>query len=214
VPGYWLVRHDVLTARERLNFSTLGSKPPAAQKAALYEAVNMIQLGAMPLPRFLTLHPNAKVSPDELPTLKAYLAPWMPASNSPTSEAAGVNANTHVSAGVTAGSAQPLVSLAMVQPEFNRFPFDPDFERWKPLSFTDRGDNNTFRFVLGNEIAVKVARSGHITPWPDGSRFAKVAWQQELGPDGLIYPGKFVQVELMLKDAQRYKNTDGWGWGR
>jgi hypothetical protein len=23
-----------------------------------------------------------------------------------------------------------------------------------------------------------------------------------------------VQVELMLKDAQRYKNTEGWGWGR
>jgi hypothetical protein len=54
VPGYWLVRHDVLTARERLNFSTLGSKSPAPQKAALYKAVNIIQLGAMPLPRFLT----------------------------------------------------------------------------------------------------------------------------------------------------------------
>src|SRR5580693_3582682 len=38
VPGYWLVRHDILTARQHLNFSTLGSKPPAAQKATLYEA--------------------------------------------------------------------------------------------------------------------------------------------------------------------------------
>ena len=27
VPGYWLVRHDILTAREHLNFSTLGAKP-------------------------------------------------------------------------------------------------------------------------------------------------------------------------------------------
>ncbi len=50
VPAYWLVRHDVLTAREHVNFSTLGSKPAAVQKATLYEAVNMIQLGAMPLP--------------------------------------------------------------------------------------------------------------------------------------------------------------------
>src|SRR5580693_2119500 len=33
VPAYWLVRHDVLTARQHLNFSTLGSKPPAAQRA-------------------------------------------------------------------------------------------------------------------------------------------------------------------------------------
>ena len=32
VPDYWLVRHDILTAREHLNFSTLGDKPAAAQK--------------------------------------------------------------------------------------------------------------------------------------------------------------------------------------
>ena len=37
---------------------------------------------------------------------------------------------------------------------------------------------------------------------------------QQLGADGLIHPGKFVQVELMLKDAHRYKGTEGWGWGR
>src|SRR5277367_3879549 len=51
VPAYWLVRHDILTAREHLNFSSLGAKPVAAQKATLYEAVNMVQLGAMPLPQ-------------------------------------------------------------------------------------------------------------------------------------------------------------------
>ena len=81
-------------------------------------------------------------------------------------------------------------------------------------STTDRGDNNTFRFVLGNDIAIKAAQSGNISPWPDGTRFAKIAWQQQLGPDGLVHPGKFVQVELMLKDAHRDKNTEGWGWGR
>ena len=88
------------------------------------------------------------------------------------------------------------------------------FESWKLISATDRGDNNTFRFILGNDIAVKAAQSGNISPWPDGTRFAKVAWQQKLGEDGLIHPGKFVQVELMVKDARRYKDMDGWGWGR
>jgi hypothetical protein len=29
-----------------------------------------------------------------------------------------------------------------------------------------------------------------------------------------VHPGKFVQVELMLKDATHYQTTDGWGWGR
>jgi hypothetical protein len=204
VPGYWLVRHDILAARERLDFSTLGSKPATIQKATLYEAVNMIQLGAMPLPRFTKLHPEAKVTPEELATLKAYLVPWTVT----PSEAGTVPAN-----GKAMTYAAP-VSLAAVQPEPDAFPFDPAFESWKPISFTDRGDNYTFRFVLGNDIAAKAAQSGNISPWPDGTRFAKIAWQQELGADGLVHIGKFVQVELMLKDARRYKDTDGWGWGR
>jgi hypothetical protein len=198
VPAYWLVRQDVLSAREHVNFSTLGSKPPAAQKATLYEAVNMIQLGAMPLPRFVQLHPDAKVTLEELATLKAYLAPWTPAPSPSVS---------------APGSSAP-VSLATVQPEFDGFPFDASFESWKPISTTDRGDNNTFRFILGNDVAVRAAQTGNISPWPDGARFAKIAWQQELGAGGLMHPGRFLQVELMLKDAQRYKETEGWGWGR
>jgi mono/diheme cytochrome c family protein len=201
VPGYWLVRHDILTAREGLNFSTLASEPPAEQKGALYEVVNMIQLGAMPLPRFLSLHPEAKVTPEELTTLKAYLAPWSSPPEPRTTTA-------------IPGVAQPAVSLAGVQPEFNGFPFDPVFKNWMPISFTDSGSNSTFRFVLANGIAVKAAQSGHIAPWPDGSLFAKLVWQQETGSDGLIHPGKFLQVQMMLKDAQRYKSTDGWGWGQ
>jgi len=204
VPGYWLVRHDILTAREHLNFSTLGARPPAAQKAALYEAVNMIQLGAMPLPSFLKLHPGSKVTPEELANLKAYLAPWSSPPNQPPGAPPGSDA----------GQISTPVSLSMVQPEFDGFPFDPNFERWRLLSTTDRGDNNTFRFILGNDIAVKAVQSGAISPWPDGARFAKIAWQQEASPDGLLHPGRFVQVELMLKEGKRYKDTEGWGWGR
>jgi mono/diheme cytochrome c family protein len=204
VPAYWLVRHDVLNAREHLNFSTLGSQPAAVQKATLYEAVNMIQLGAMPLPRFTKLHPEAKVTSEDLAILKAYLAPW----TATPIEGGTVPANGKA---MTCGAP---VSLAEVQPEPDALPFDPAFETWRPISFTDRGDNNTFRFVLGNDIAVKGAQAGNIAPWPDGTGFAKVAWQQELGADGLVHPGRFVQVELMLKNARRYKDTDGWGWGR
>src|SRR5580704_16286644 len=196
VPGYWLVRHDILTAREHLNFSTVGSKPAAVQKAALYEAVNMMQLGAMPLPSFLKLHPDAKVTSEELTTLKTYLAPWTPSLN-PIANATSASAS---------GTPVP-VPLAAVQPEFNEFPFEPTFESWKLISTTDRGDNRTFRFILGNDVAVKAAQAGNISPWPDGTRFAKIAWQQELGPDGLVHPGKFVQVELMpgCSSLQRHR---------
>jgi len=104
--------------------------------------------------------------------------------------------------------------LTTIPAELNGLPFESGFESWKPLSFTDRGDNNTFRMILGNEIAVKAAETGNILPWPDGARFAKIAWQQEKGEDGLVYPGKFVQVEFMVKQAAQYRDTDGWGWGR
>jgi hypothetical protein len=216
VPGYWLVRYDILTARAHLNFSTLGSKPPAAQKATLYEAANMIQLGAMPPERFLRVHPEARVSREDLAALKAYLNPWPP-ENAQLGFPQGVPA-TPLTANPAAGTSNSEISspasLSSVQPEFNGFTFDPSFETWKPLSTTDRGDNHTFRFILGNDVAVKAAQSGNISPWPDGARFAKIAWQQEPGPDGLLYPGKFVQVELMAKNATQYKSTAGWGWGR
>src|SRR5580698_3756850 len=214
VPAYWLVRHDILTAREHLNFSTLGSKPAAVQKAMLYEAVNMIQLGAMPLPSFLKLHPEAKVTPEELLTLKEYLAPWTPAPSVIGDAQQANNGKTDARPPTTSPEIPARVSLEAVNPEFNGFPLDPAFESWKPISTTDRGDNNTFRFILGNDVAVKAAQSGNTSPWPDGARLAKIAWQQQLGPDGLVHPGKFVQVELMVKDAQRYKDTEGWGWGR
>ena len=203
-PAYWLVRYDVLTAREHLNFSTLGEKPPAAQRGALFEAANFIQLGAMPLPRFTAAHPAAKISDQDLAALKAYLAPWK--TPPPASADAAHGSSTQPSTA--------LASLAAVKPALNGIPFDPTFLNWKPLSFSDRGDNNTFRFILGNDIAMRAAQSGNISPWPDGTRFAKVAWQQTLGPDGLVHPGKFIQVELMIKDARQFKDTDGWGWAR
>src|ERR1700681_1869273 len=124
VPGYWLVRRDILTARDHLNFSTLGAKPAAAQKATLYEAVNMFQLGAMPLPQFLRLHPDARVTPQELNTLKTYLAPWTPA----------LQPSTAPQAGQTQSATR--VPLTKVQPELNGLAFDPTFESWQPLSMT------------------------------------------------------------------------------
>jgi mono/diheme cytochrome c family protein len=198
VPAYWLVRQDVLTARRHLNFSTLGTKPAAAQRAALFEAVNMIQLGAMPLPQFRAVHPEAKVTAEDLAALKNYLQPW---GTLPTQAAA-------VQAPVTATRPET------VQAEPNGVAFDPSFATWKPISTTDRGDNNTFRIILGNDVAVQAIASGNLKPWPDGVRMAKIAWQQELGADGLLHPGAFVQVELMVKDHALYKDTEGWGWGR
>ncbi|HVZ85241.1 MAG TPA: cytochrome P460 family protein [Terracidiphilus sp.] len=200
-PAYWLVRRDVLQARAHLNFSTIGSRPLPAQKAALYEAVAMMQMGAMPLPSFVKLHPEARVTPEDLAAIKAYLNPW----STPLPKMENVDA---------AISSAPRINLAAVQPTANGLAFDPTLEGWRLIATTNRGDNMQFRLILGNPAAVQAAREGKVHPWPDGARFAKFAWLQTQGDDGLVYPGAFWQVELMVKNAEQYRLTDGWSWGR
>lgn len=173
----------------------------------MYEAVNMIQLGAMPLPRFVALHPEAKVTPQELMVLKSYLSPW--------SNATSAKPETDTRPPSDAAAAPtPCVRIADAPPEHNGLKLDAGLETWKLISVTDRGDNNTLRLILGNEVAMRAMQAGNIQPWPDGAKIAKVAFQKGRGPDGLIHPGKFVQIELMAKDAQLYRSTEGWGWGR
>lgn len=195
VPGYWLVRHDILSARRHLNFSTLGTKPAAAQRAALFEAVNMAELGAMPLKSFAMLHPEARVNREDLVRLEAFLAPW---------------ADTPAQTSMPAEFHLPDT----VAPNASGLNFDRNYTAWHLLSVTDRGDNDTFRFILGNNIALQAAREGKVSPWPDGAKFAKIAWQQRSTPDGEIEPGDFVQIEMMAKDGSTYRSSDGWGWGR
>jgi hypothetical protein len=199
-PAYWLVRKDIVEARAGLNFSTLGSKPEAAQKGALYESVAMMQLGTMPLPRYVQLHPEAKVTAEDIKTIKEYLSPWSSPIPLAATEDAGVG--TPVAAGHDS-----------VKPSLNGIPYE-DWRGWRLIAVTDRGDNHQFRMILGNDVAVKAAREGNVHPWPDGTRFAKLAWWQQQRPDGLVVPGAFFQVEMMIKDAQRFRDTDGWGWAR
>ncbi len=206
-PAYWIVQHDVTEGREHLNFSTLGSKPAAAQRAALFEGVNMIQLGAMPLPSYLAVHRGAGVTPAELATLRHYLETPPPAA--PQTTAAAPDDEAQYKHWLVAGE-MPL----RVQPEWNGVPFMPEYKDWKPISSTDRWDNHTMRQILGNEIALKAIAEGKIDDWPDGTVFAKVAWYQKPDGKGGITTGAFQQVELMIKDSRKYASTEGWGWGR
>jgi hypothetical protein len=75
VPAYWLVVRDVKRGRMHMNFSNFAKMSPAQQKGLLYEAVNQVQLGAMPPANYLFVHPEARVTVEELDTLKKYLHP-------------------------------------------------------------------------------------------------------------------------------------------
>ena len=170
----------------------------------------MIQLGAMPLPSYLRVHPGAAVTPEELAVLRNYLtAP--PAGDAAKAAATDVNV-----ADVEYGKWIHTSTAAMeVKPEFNGVAYVPDYKNWKVISSTDRFDNHTLREILGNDVAVKAIAENRFNPWPDGTMFAKVAWAQSQ-PDekGVVKTGAFVQVELMIKDAKKYASTEGWGFGR
>jgi hypothetical protein len=207
-PGYWLVAHDVREARRHVNFSEIGKLPAAQQKATLYEAVNMIQLGAMPLPQYLVAHPEAAVTREKLAVLRNYLAP--PATNQPADAAQIGAADGQYEQWVKSGND----IAANVAPELNGVPFVPDYKNWRAISSTDRFDNHTMREILGNDIAVKAIAENHMNPWPDGTAFAKVAWQEQDDDKGVAHTGAFIQVELMIRDSKKYASTKGWGWGR
>jgi hypothetical protein len=208
-PASWLVARDVKRGRMHLNFSTFGRLSPAAQKAMLYESANFIQLGAMPPANYLFVHPEAKVTPEQLETLKKYLHP----SNAvtPASTDAIQAADSQYQQWIAEGGS---TIASGVKPEPNGLAFLPDYKNWKTASSTERYDNGTMRVILGNDVAQKAIASGSVHPWPDGSAFAKVTFKQQPDASGDIWTGEFIQVELMIKDATKYKSTEGWGFGR
>ena len=91
----------------------------------------------------------------------------------------------------------------------------PDYISWKVVAPSYREDKGHIRVITGNEIAVTALRAGK-KPLPDGSILAKVAWKAEKHPSFPVAtePGAFVQVEFMVKDAKKYKETGGWGFAR
>ena len=91
----------------------------------------------------------------------------------------------------------------------------PDYLSWKVVAPSYREDRGQIRIITGNEIAVAALRAGK-KPLPDGSVLAKVAWKAEKNPSFPVAtePTVFAQVEFMVKNAAKYKDTGGWGFAR
>ena len=208
-PVYWLVAHDVREARRRLNFSEIGKMPAAVQRGMLFEAVNQIRLGAMPLPSYRQAHPGSAVTAEQLAVLERYLAPFDEVA--PTANAGQTGGHA---VGEIPKPGTGVVSIRTIEAAPNGLAFLAGYQTWKPISATDRGDNHTLRVILGNDVAVKAIAEKKIMPWPDGAAFAKVAWEAVPDGNGGLQTGKFIQVEFMVKDAKRYASAAGWGWGR
>jgi hypothetical protein len=96
------------------------------------------------------------------------------------------------------------------------------YRDWPVISVAhEAGDNNDIRAILGNDIALKAYREG-TRPFPDGAIIARVAWQYVSSPENdavFGQPQSFVagaptNVQISVKDAKRYAETGGWGYGQ
>jgi len=90
------------------------------------------------------------------------------------------------------------------------------YKDWKVIAPSHRTDNNTLRVIVGNEVAVRAAREGKTSPWPDGAILGKLVWKDTTHaswPTAQV-PGDFVHAEFMFKDSAKHAATGGWGFAR
>jgi len=103
-----------------------------------------------------------------------------------------------------------------VPPAPNGITLPENYKDWRVIASSSRIDNNTLRVILGNDIAIAAARNGTTNPWPDGAILGKMVWKNTTlkAWEKAVVPGEFVHAEFMFKDAEKWKDTGGWGFAR
>jgi hypothetical protein len=166
--------------------------------------VNAIEQKKMPLDRYLTVHPDAAVSPSELAILKDYVN-TLPGRRKV--DTADIIKELSIMPGNSRSSNNSPVSLTGIT-------FSSEYKNWKVLSVTDKFDGGSMRVVYGNDIMIKAIKNKQI-PFPDGAQMVKAVWgKQKEDPEGNVIPGNFQNVQFMVKDSKKYRSTEGWGFAR
>jgi hypothetical protein len=90
------------------------------------------------------------------------------------------------------------------------------YESWQVVSISQ--DGPLMAAILANPVMIKAYEAGfpgNGKPFPDGSRMAKIHWnptKMETFPAATV-PGTLHDVDFMVKDTKRFKDSGGWGWG-
>ncbi len=89
------------------------------------------------------------------------------------------------------------------------------YRDWTIIATSHRTDKGEFRFILGNDVAIKAFRESTL-PFPDGSIIAKLAYEAVKSSewDAALVPGQPKRQEFMVKDSRRFSATGGWGFAR
>lgn len=78
-----------------------------------------------------------------------------------------------------------------------------------------RKDKNELRYILANSLAYKALKKGD-SEMPEGSKIVKIGWTVK---DMSTFPSaleadKIQRVEYMIRDKNKHKESDGWGYAR
>lgn len=86
-------------------------------------------------------------------------------------------------------------------------------DNWKLITVRYRQDSGEFRFVYANYIAYK-AFTENKYDYPEGSVFAKTAYllKPDLDFTSSLVPSVVNRYQLMVKNKNIHKETDGWGY--
>jgi len=89
------------------------------------------------------------------------------------------------------------------------------YEAWHLVSVSQ--DGGLFAAILANPVMIDAYQKGipgNGKPVPDRSRMAKIHWNPkklETFPAATV-PGTLHDVDFMVKDSKRFKDSGGWGW--
>lgn len=206
-PASWLANRDVRIGRSRFNFSTWDTLSKANQQAYVWEMVNMVLTNKMPLSIYTAMHPDAKLSAQDVAVLKRYANSLSPAVYHDTSviKQAGHDFDQFKQ------KAAPTDSVPVAA---NGVAYIPGYQNWEVISTTNRFDNHSMRIIYGNAIAAKAIKQNHVKLLPEGSALVKVVWNSIEEKNGDITPGSFNNVQIMIKDHKRFAESGGWGFAR
>ena len=92
------------------------------------------------------------------------------------------------------------------------------FEDWPTIAVSQAGE--LIEVIVGNPRIIAAYRAGvpgNGKPFPDGSKMAKIHWKAKKSaeaPDPTTVPDTLHDIDFMVKDSKRFKDTGGWGWAQ
>jgi Cytochrome P460 len=92
------------------------------------------------------------------------------------------------------------------------------YEGWQVIAVSQTG--NLIVAILGNPEIIAAYQSGvpgNGKPFPDGSKMAKIHWNQKKSaeaPAPTLVPDTLHDVDFMVRDSKRFADSGNWGYAQ